>query len=642
MATAAEILRSAWSAGLAPDREVGVVEWVERNIVLSSAETNAPGPYRIRRAPYMREILESLSPTCSAQRVVAMKGVQLGFTIAASSWIGYLIAQAPRSILYVLPTVDLAKRASKRKLTPIIEETPVLRDRVRPSRERDSGNTTLLKEFPGGAIIITGANSGAGLRQASAAVIIFDELDAFPHSIAEEGDPVILAERASRTFPRRKHFYISTPTIVGRSRITDLYEQSDRRRYFVPCPLCEHKQVLRWSDTKTGRRGVRWSGEPPALKVWYECEKCGGEIDESRKSWMLEHGEWRAERPELSATFRGFHLSALYSAPGTFSWREAVEQFLSAKTDPEKLRAFVNQVLGEPWEERGDAPPWEDIYRRREHFTRGVVPKFGCVLTAGADVQRDRIEVEIIAWGAGLESWSVDYVTLVGDTATEAPWRELDRLLARAWKHETGVDLRIRALAVDSGFETQTVYNWARRHAPDVVFAVKGSDRLPALVGAPTYVDFTHRGKKAYRAVRLWHVGTGIAKRELYGWLRMKPPLNPDKGEAYPAGFLHFPQYDEEHFKQLTAEHLVAKPKKNGSVAFEWVKKHERNERLDARVYGRAAACILGLDRWSPEDWQRTLSGIGASQQAKPVATAGDRARKRGEGFFGWRSPRTT
>jgi phage terminase large subunit GpA-like protein len=623
-----------------PDREVGVVEWIEGNIVLSSSDTNAPGPYRFRRTPYLREVLESLSPSSPVQRVVAQKGVQLGYTIAASSWIGYIICQAPRSILYVLPTVDLAKRASKRKLGPIIEETPALRDRVRPSRERDSGNTTLLKEFPGGALIITGANSGAGLRQASAAVIVFDELDAFPHAIAEEGDPVVLAERASRTFPRRKHLYISTPTIAGRSRIVDLFEQSDRRRFFVPCPHCGHKQVLVWTDPKTGRRGIKWSGEPPKLRVWYECVKCAKEISESHKAAMLEGGEWIPERPELSATFRGYHLSALYSAPGTFSWRDAVEQFLAAQKNQDKLRAFVNQVLGEPWEERGDAPPWEEIYRRREKYQRGVVPASACVITAGADVQRDRIEVEVIAWGAGLESWSVDYVTIPGDTASDAPWRELDRLLSRPWKHATGVDLRIRALAVDSGFESQTVYNWTRRHAPDVVFAMKGSAHLPALVGAPTYVDFTHRGKKAYRAVRLWHVGTGIAKRELYNWLRLKPPLNPEKGEPFPSGFLHFPQYDEEHFKQLTAEQLVAKPKKNGALAFEWVMKHERNERLDARVYGRAAACILGLDRWTPDDWTKALAAVGASAAKKPAAPAGERARPRGEGFFGWRSPR--
>lgn len=635
-----EEVRRAWAAGIRPDRIVPIVDWIERHIVLDSSDTNAPGEYRFRRTPYLREIAESLSPESPVRRVAAKKGVQLGYTVLAGAWIGYLVAQSPRTVLYVLPTVDLAKRASKRKIAPIIRASPLLSALVRPSRERDAGNTTLLKEFPGGALIFAGANSGAGLRSTSAAVVVMDELDVFPESIPDEGDPVELAERASRTFPRRKHFYVSTPTIAGRSRIESLFEQSDGRRYFVPCPHCGTMQTLVWQDRKTGRHGVQWEGEPPNLKVWYECESCKQRIDEGKKGWMLERGEWRALRPHLSDTFRGYDLSALYSPPGTFTWKDAVEKWVQCKGKVELLRAFVNQVLGETWEERGDAPPWEDLYRRREKYARGVVPKQACVLTAGADVQRDRIEVEVVAWGRGMESWSIDYVVIPGDSATEKPWKELDRILTRPWRHESGVDLRILGLGVDSGFETQGVYNWTRRHAADQVFALKGSDSVPTLVGQPTYVDFTWRGKKAYRAVRLWHVGTSVAKRELYGWLRLPAPLNPDKGEPFPAGFIHFPEYSEEHFKQLTAEHLMPKPKRGGRVVYVWELKHDRNESLDCRCYARAAAAILGLDRWTDADWTKALA-LGASKGAA-APTAAPNAEKRGRpregGFYSrWR-----
>jgi len=616
--TATELIQAEWAAGLLPDDPVRICDWIEENIILDGAETNAPGPYRFRRAPYMREVLKALSPESPVQRVVGMKGGQLGWTIGGAAYIGFLICQAPRTVLFVSPTVDLAKRASRRKVGPIIERTEALRTRVRDAISRRSGNTTLMKEFPGGALIFAGANSGAGLRQTSAAVAILDEVDIYPGSLPGEGDPVVLAERATKTFPRRKHFYVSTPTIAGRSRIAELYDQSDQSRYYVPCPACGELQLLWFTDPKTGRRGLKWKGELPKLRVWYECEKCAAKIDEGKKAWMLERGVWRAAVPELSQHFRGFHISSLYAAPGTFSWRDVVEQFLGAKKDPEKLRVFVNQVLGECWEERGDAPPWESLYRRRELYAKGTVPKGGLVLTAGADVQRDRIEVEVVAWGEGLESWSVDYIVIPGDSATEAPWRELDRVLARPWKHADGLDLRIRGLAVDSGFETQGVYNWVRRHPADMVFAVKGSDAVPTLVGQPTYVDFTWRGRKANRAVRLWHVGVSVAKRELYGWLRLEPPLHPEKGEPWPAGFAHFPEYSEEHFKQLTAEQLVARQKRGGQLVYVWTKKHERNDALDARNYSRAAAAIIGLDRYSEADWKKLAAALVAPKVEPP------------------------
>lgn len=618
MPAAHEIFRRQWALGLLPDEKLSLCDWIEEHILLSEGETNSPGPYRFRRTPYLRAVLEALSPDSPVQRVVAMKGGQLGWTIGAAAYVGFLIAQAPRTILFVSPTVDLAKRASRRKVGPVLEKTEIVRERLRDLGPRQTGNTTLLKEFPGGALLFAGANSGAGLRQTSAAVAILDEVDIYPASLPGEGDPVILAERATKTFPRRKHLYISTPTLAGRSRVEELYSQSDQSRYFVPCPECGHFQVLVFRDRASGRRGIEWAGAPPKLRVWYSCEACAAKIDEGKKAWMLERGEWRAKVKALSDHFRGFQISSLYASPGTFSWRDVVEQFLAAKDDVEKLRVFVNQVLGETWEERGDAPPWEELYRRREKYRRGRVPAGGLVLTAGADVQRDRIEVEIVAWGKGLESWSVDYLVIPGDSATEAPWKELDRLLTRTWPHERGVALRLRALAVDSGFETQGVYNWTRRKPADSVFAVKGSDSLSALVGQPSYVDFTWRGRKAPRAIRLWHVGSSVAKRELYGWLRLAPPLHPERGEAYPRGFLHFPEYDEEYFRQLTAEQLVARERRGDHrITYGWSKKHARNESLDARNYARAAAAIIGLDRYSDEEWQRVAEEL----KPKPLPT---------------------
>lgn len=635
----------AWERGLRPDPVVSISEWIEANVVIPT-DTAAPGEYRFRRVPYLKEILEALAPDCPVQRAVAKKAAQLGFTVGTAAAVGFYVVKAPRTVLFVSPTVDLAKRASKRKFGPIFRASDAVRDALRPARERDEGSTTLLKEFDGGALIFAGANSGAGLRQTSAPVVLLDELDVFPESIPEEGDPMLLAERASKAFPMRKLFYVSTPTILGRSRVCQLYdEQSDRRKFFVPCPICGGMQTLYWQDPKSGKRGVRWEGDAPNFHVWYECALCGAKIEEGRKGDMLEHGEWRPEVPALSDYFRGYEISALYASAGTFSWLDAVRQWVGAGNNVEQLRTFVNQVLGQPWEDRGEAPPWEDLYRRREQYKRGTVPAGAAVVTAGADVQRDRIEVELVGWGPGMESWSVDYHVFPGDTAGEEPWQRLDALLARPIPHERGAQLKIRAIAVDSGFETSTVYAWTRRHAPDHVFAVRGSDHLPSIVGAPAYVDFTHRGKRAYRAARVWQVGVSVAKRELYGFLRLKAPLNPDKGEKYPAGYCHFPQYEEERFRQITAEKLVPRQLRNGRVVYQWQLRHERNEGLDCRNYARAAAAIVGLDRYTDREWQKAFELLGAATApapASPRTTMRKGREKEGRFYERWRGRRPT
>jgi phage terminase large subunit GpA-like protein len=643
MPSGKEIVAAAWADAIRPDREISIVDWIESNVVLEEAETSSPGQYRFRRAPYMREILETLSPDCPCQYVTTMKGSQLGMTIGAGAYICFLIAESPCTIIMVSPTLDLAKRASRRKVGPLIVKTDAVRERVRDFGARRAGNTALMKEFPGGVLLFAGGNSGAGLRQLSARVLILDELDVFPAFVPNEGDPEILAERAVKTFSRRKVFKISTPTITGRSRIAQNYEQSDRSRFFVPCPFCGEFQVLWFTDPKTGRKCLRWEGDAPNLTVWYECVKCEARIVEGKKPWMLENGIWRAEHPELSNYHRGFAISSLYAAAGTFSWLKIANQFLEAGKDQMKLCAFVNQVLGETWEEHGDSPPWEELYRRREDYPIGEVPRRGLVLTAGADVQRDRIEVEIVAWGRGRESWSIDYVVIPGDTAMPAPWSKLAELLDRLWKHADGRDLRITGLGVDSSYDGNSVYNWCRRWPADRVFAMRGESHLSTLVGAPSYVDYTWRGKKAYRAVRLWHIGVDVAKRELYGWLRIPAPLNPDT-EAYDAGFCHFPKYRERHFEGLTAEHLSAVAKKGGRVGYVWNVHFARNEPLDCRVYARAAAAIVGVDRYSDDDWKRLelelQSGLKKSEavEVREVRQSPTRRPKRGGFFQRWPS----
>jgi predicted RNA-binding Zn-ribbon protein involved in translation (DUF1610 family) len=263
---AGEILR-AWGNGLRPDPDLTVSEWADRHRMLSGRASAEPGRYRTVRTPYMREIMDRLSPGDPTQRIVFMKAAQVGATEAGNNWIGFAIHQAPGPMLAVQPTVELAKRNSRQRIDPLIDESPELRERVKPARSRDAGNTMLSKEFAGGILIMTGANSAVGLRSTPARYIFLDEVDAYPASADEEGDPVTLAEARSLTFAhRRKVFLVSTPTIRGLSRIEREYEASDQRRFFVPCPHCGAMQWLKFDR-------LRWQkGRPETAE--YHCEGC--------------------------------------------------------------------------------------------------------------------------------------------------------------------------------------------------------------------------------------------------------------------------------------------------------------------------------------------------------------------------------
>lgn len=322
---------------------------------------------------------------------------------------------------------------------------------------------------------------------------------------------------------------------------------------------------------------------------------------------MLARGQWRCERAGDGKT-AGFHLSSLYSPVGWFSWADAARMFEQAKRDPSRLQVFVNTVLGETWAEQGEAPDWQRLYDRRESYPIGVVPPGGLFLTAGADVQRDRIEVEVVAWGVGKQSWSIDYRVLEGDTSSAEVWKQLTGVLNEHFPTHNGLTLPICRLAVDSGYATQQVYAWVRAQISNRVMAVKGIEGAAVPVGQPSPVDVTCGGKKVARGIKVWPVATSILKSELFGWLRMQRPSQ-EAGEEHPAGYCHFPQYQEEYFKQLTAEQLVTHVVK-GYRKQEWQKTRERNEALDCRIYSRAAASVVGLDRLQEQHWRQLKMNV--------------------------------
>jgi phage terminase large subunit GpA-like protein len=589
----AELCGSAFGQGLAPEPSLSVSTWADEHRHLSSTASAEPGRWRTARTPYLREIMNCLSPSHPAERVVVMSGAQIGKTECGNNWIGYVIHRAPGPMLMVQPTVEVAKRVSKQRLAPMIEATPALRERVAESRSRDSGNTVQVKEFDGGVLIITGANSSAGLRSMPIRFLFMDEVDEYPGDVDGQGDPVSIAEKRTTTFSRRKILLTSTPTLKGLSRIEREFLESDQRRYYLPCPKCGHSDYLTWREL--GHHRVEWQeGRPETAHM--VCGGCGERVEERHKTDMLLRGEWRPTAQSDSHT-AGFHLSALYSPLGWKSWAQCAAEFLRAKEDPFRLKTWVNTVLGETWEERGDSVAAGSLKARLERYPAEAPNGVGA-LVAAVDVQGDRLEAVVKGYGAGEESWLLAFTQIHGDPARETVWLDLDKFLAQEFVHESGQKLRIDLTVVDSGgAHTEHVYRYAQARFDRRVFAIKGG----SLTGRPLVErPSIHNRYRVKLFLLCVDTGTDIALSRL----RVASPG---------PGYVHLPEWvDEEYLAQLTAEKAIRKYVKGRGAVREWVKLRERNEALDLEVYALAGLYILG------HAWIQSLGQL-AERFARPL-----------------------
>ena len=612
--------RTALMDGLRPEQPLTVSEWADKHRRLSSKASAEPGPWRTSRTPYLREPMDCLSSTSAVQRVVMMFAAQTGKTEAGANWLGYVISHAPGPLLAIQPTVEMAKRLSKQRLESLINETPCLAERVAPARSRDSGNTMFSKEFPGGMMVLTGANSATGLRSMPCRYIFCDEIDAFPSDVDGEGDPVSLAEKRATTFARRKILLTSTPTVKDFSRIEAEYERSDQRRFYVPCPCCNVMQWLKWAQLK-------WENNEPSTAA-YECEVCHERFAEIHKPAMLRRGEWRATAPSNGKT-AGFQLSGLYSPLGWLSWADMVDDFLRAKADAPMLKSFVNTRLAETWEEDFASKVSADgLLERCEHYQAAMVPDGGLALTVGVDVQDNRLAISVWAWGREEEGWLLDHQEIYGDPSRQELWKQLDEVVLREWPHAVGPAMRPDVVAIDSGGHfTAEVYQYARERGRQGVVAIKGqSQRGKPPIGKGSKVDVNYQGRTLKRGALVYPVGGDTVKTTLFGRL---------KHNEQGAGFLHFHMGTTgEYFEQLTAEKQVLRYNRGGFPTREWVKKPSaRNEALDCLVYAYAGLNLMyqRFDRRTIWDQlEKRLEGTGkkkkpallGSKQQPPLGAA--------------------
>lgn len=588
--SAAELVDTAWREGLAPERQLSVSAWADQHRMLPGASAE-PGRWSTARTPYLRDIMDALSVGSRYERVVFVKGAQLGGTEAGLNWLGYIVHNAPGTALLVMASLDMVRRNTRLRIDPMIETTPVLRERIAPPRAKDSNNTAFSKAFPGGALLMAGANSAAGLRSTPARYLFLDEVDAFPSDADGEGDPVDLAVKRTLTFRgKRKILMVSTPTREGESRIEDAFAESDQRLFHLPCPHCDHMHPLEWEN-------IRWPEGRP-LDAYATCPSCGGVIEERDKPAMLAAGKWLSSA-EGDGRTAGFRLSSLYSP--WLSWGEIAAEHERVRSDPPRLQVWTNTVLGQPWAEQGERVEPNGLAARREAFG-DELPADIALLTAGVDVQGNRIELSVFGWGAGDESWVVEHRVIWGDPSGPAIWADLDRALARRWRHERAVpDMSIRAAAVDTGGTyTAASYEFCRTRLGRRIWGIKGR-------GGSGVQLWPRRASRGKGGAPVFTVGVDAAKNILAARL---PVCDPGPG------CIHFSdELTEEYFAQLTSEQRVSRMVKGRPVtSWEVCAPGIRNEALDCAVY--ALAALHGL----------RSQGLDLEAEAEQILRAGLRA----------------
>ncbi|MCP3916154.1 MAG: phage terminase large subunit family protein [bacterium] len=604
-------------------------EWADQYRILSRMAAAEGGAlWRTLRTPYLREPMDCLSATHPVTDVTLMTGAQIGKTETANNWIGYIIHLNPGPTMLVAQDKDAAAKNSRTRVDPLIRESEVLSSRVASPRSKDGGNSVLTKEFPGGFLVMVGAQAPSGLSSTPIRYLLMDEVDRFKGDVGGEGDPTELAEARTQAFPDSKVLRTSTPTIEGFSRIAQSYDDGDQRLYYVPCPECGEMQMLSNPKDPTVWQRLRWDeGNPHSAR--YYCVSCGVAIHERFKPQMLARGEWRAQNPDAPKHVRSYHLSSLYSP--WLRWHEIAAKWEKAQGKVLKLKTFLNTVLGVPWKEDAEVPNWKRLRDRRESYRMGTVPKGGVLLTAGGDVQADRIELEVVAWGREMETWSVAFFVLYGDTSGDEVWRELDDVLARTFDHELGGKLMIERVAIDANYNTGQVWAWARGKDRGLVMPIIGrAGAGRPILSPPTRIDVMRSGKKIRSGLKSWIIGVDTAKAELYGWLRQVEPDDPD---TVPYGWCHFPEYDDGYFQQLTAQVRVRVDDPNGFQKLVWkLPSGKRDEALDCRVYNRAAAVHVGIDRFTDKKWQAREEALGAASPTPKSKAAS--TRKRGASYL--------
>lgn len=606
-------------AGLEPLRAeapLTLSQWAAQHFKLSAESSHTQGQWEAY--PFQVGWMDAFSDD-RIEEVTIRKAKRVGYTKTLLAFIAYNAAHRRRKQALWQPTDDDRDSFVKSEVDPMLRDVAAMRPVLLSGKE----DTLKLKQFLGSVLHTLGGKAARAYRRITVAVALLDEIDGFDQKVEKSLDPITGARGRLEGAPFPKLIAGTTPRLKGVSHIEYREKHADARlTYHVACPHCQAEHPLLWGG-KTVAHGFKWDGADPAT-VRHVCPHCHEPITQADYLriwadgvWVSECGQWRYGRDCSWRTAAGdvtqpprhlaFHVWTAYSPQR--AWPDIVREFLEATAQAEAgekgpLEGFVNETLGELWEEVFEKADEHALQRRAEAYRRFTVPMGGLVLVTGIDVQDNRFEAVTWALGRGEESWCVDYSVIPANPADERDWEKLDAYLDTPFQHAGGQTLRIEAAAVDTGGHfTHQAYNYCRLRERRKVFAVRG-DPMPSKMvkGKATVQDVNWRGKVLKRGVRLWYVGTDTAKDLIYGRLMVTQPG---------PGYVHFSQdLPPDFYHQLTAESRV--PQRTGrGLEYKWVNtKRARNEALDCTVYATFCTHALGLHTYTAKMWERLEQAI--------------------------------
>ncbi|MGV6850209.1 MAG: phage terminase large subunit family protein [Marinibacterium sp.] len=553
-----QIERDAW-ASLKPPAKLRLSEWTEQNVYLPASLAAAPGLMRL--FPYQREMADAMSDP-EVERVTACKGARVGWTQLTVAALAHFVANDPSSVLAVLPTESDSRHMMTGIIEPTFRASPALSDAL--TADSAGRDTMLTRHFPGGNLTLVSASSPRNLRARSAAVLIADEVDSWETDARGEGEPLSLAEKRTLTFDRRKLIVGSTPLDEETSRVLALYNRSDRRVWECPCQHCGDYHEIVWAD-------IRWEPDCPETAAW-TCPSCGAITEDHEKAPMLLAGRWRATRPEVKG-HAGFRINALSSLLANAAWPKLAAEFLEAKKSPVTLKAFVTTILGQPWRAEGDDLDPDRLTALQRPHSLDTIPEDVLFLTAGADIQGDRIELTTAGWTAAGDCRVMAHEIVWGEPLEDATWRELDDLLTRQWVHPGGGILKLDAAVIDSGNWSDAVYAFTRPRTSRRVIAGKG---VPGF-NRP-YLAWGNS-----RKTRLALIAVDAIKLHMHQRLQA--------GET-----ITFSEHlGQDYLDQIASERLVTKYTRGYAVRRFEKTAGRRNEALDTLAYLTAAKNLIAV-----------------------------------------------
>jgi len=613
-----------------PPPQMSSNDWANAYRWLAKGTTAKAGKYNSDYTPWVKGMLDALDDP-DIREVVCIKSSQVAWTDGVwNNYLGRRIHQDPCGILMLMPKETSINKYLRTKFNPMIKATPVLAELVNLGVSRSSDNTKDYKEFPGdGFLALVGSGSPDNVKSWSVPVGCVEEPDDCSGDIQGQGDSVEHLRDRLKTFEDSKLIFGGTPTIKGFSRVEEAYKKSDRRRFYVPCHECGDSHVLSWNNVLIPEDPAHnhevYGRFVPEATV-YVCP-CGTEWDDRQKNLNVKKGEWRAEGETKGVA--GFEINELYSPfPGSklaaLADKYLVAQHHLKKGDEGKMIHFTNTTLGEAYEYKDGSPDSESLKERAELYDVLAPPKRSLILTAGIDVQPDRLALIIMAWGRGEESWIVYWGEIHAATTVNDPndpcWYELDRVLNGVYRHESGSPMRIEAAGIDSGDgNTQdAVYNYVRTRKPGIgpkLMAIKGGNDIDAeIVKVPKKVDVNGKTKAAKWGLRIWTVGVNKAKDLIAGRLKLTG--------AGP-GRMHWPaSVRSDFYKQITGESKIPSRKHQGKLV--WTAKSGASvEAWDGIIYATHAARVLRI-HLPKYDWEQREAELGQGDLLSGDSAASD------------------